>query len=419
MGALIAALIAGLAGITTTIITSAVQNHQNNQNMMNQQNINNVNAILQQQALQEQIKSNEKITQNTNNENQHIAQQNIVSNENIAKQNIQYQKEINAQNIEYQKAENEITRQREDNALQRKLADGLKAGLSPLGALGFTGANSSVLTSPQLDGTGTGNALNSLLSSNNSALNTLIGANSSTNNNLMNNNNSARQSYSQRKQEAHLNYISQLNAYSERKMAITQQHNDMIAKSLESAMNVMEKAKEYKLYKQQLKQNDINYNISEQQLQNLKESHNGQIIQNEINKSKADWYKLHPYQEISTTQVLYEIFNSLNEKYNNGKSINETINSLSPKEIKETVTKTIDETLTKYKEKPSKFTIEVINKLNPNSPFIGTLFGDLAISQLFDKHDMPLQDDWYWKYKTNKKWRTWLINQAKEFINEK
>lgn len=69
-------------------------------------------------------------------------------NANVANQNIEYQKTANAQNIAFQKAENEITRQREDNAITRAALDMQRAGLSKTLAAGSP-ASASALTAPQ------------------------------------------------------------------------------------------------------------------------------------------------------------------------------------------------------------------------------------------------------------------------------
>lgn len=410
------ALISGLAAITVGLISNVVQNYQNDKNNSIQNTLNIINDKEQEKLLQQQLQSNEKINSQNIQSNENLTQQNIVSNENISNQNIQLQKEINAQNIAFQQSENEITRQREDTALQRKMADGLAAGLSPLGAMGYTGASSSVLTAPSFDGTGIGSALSSLMGSNSSAINSLIGANSSSRTSLMNSNNSALHTYAQRKQEQHLNYIAQQNSYSERKMALTQQHNDMIYKSLDSALNVMEKVKEYKLFKQQFRQNDQDYKNSVANYEGILKSNLGKDFDNIIKNSESEWYKSHPYQKFDKDQLIFELVNAINNKFNNGKSIDETIKSISSEQIEKIVQNALDSA----RSNTSSWEKEVISKLNPDSPFIGTLFGDSAIENLFYKNKMPLQENWYWKYKTDKKWRSWLINQANEFIkNEK
>lgn len=59
-------------------------------------------------------------------------------NKQIAQMNINAQKQINAQNLAYQKQEAEITRAREDTAVQRAMADTVASGLSKTLATGNT-----------------------------------------------------------------------------------------------------------------------------------------------------------------------------------------------------------------------------------------------------------------------------------------
>lgn len=58
--------------------------------------------------------------------------------------NIEAQNKINAENRNFTEEQNEITREREDNALQRKVNDAQAAGLSPLAAISGQGASASV-----------------------------------------------------------------------------------------------------------------------------------------------------------------------------------------------------------------------------------------------------------------------------------
>lgn len=69
------------------------------------------------------------------------------TNASIAKQNIQAIKETNSENIAFQKAENELTRQREDNAVLRSAIDMRNAGLSKTLAAGNS-ASAQSLTAP-------------------------------------------------------------------------------------------------------------------------------------------------------------------------------------------------------------------------------------------------------------------------------
>lgn len=68
-------------------------------------------------------------------------------NQNVAQENIAAQKTANQENIAFQKAENDITREREDNAVQRAAADMTAAGLSKTLAAGQP-ASAASLTAP-------------------------------------------------------------------------------------------------------------------------------------------------------------------------------------------------------------------------------------------------------------------------------
>lgn len=76
------------------------------------------------------------------------------TNQNIANQNLQYQRDANAQNIAFQReindtnyyrqlAENNLTREREDTAVQRAMNDVTNAGLSKTLATGLSASSSS------------------------------------------------------------------------------------------------------------------------------------------------------------------------------------------------------------------------------------------------------------------------------------
>uniref|UniRef100_A0AAU8AXE8 DNA pilot protein n=1 Tax=Dulem virus 253 TaxID=3145730 RepID=A0AAU8AXE8_9VIRU len=60
----------------------------------------------------------------------------------------EYNKAINQRNFDYSVEQNELTRQREDNAIQRRVSDAESAGLSPLAVVGSGGASSSVVSAP-------------------------------------------------------------------------------------------------------------------------------------------------------------------------------------------------------------------------------------------------------------------------------
>lgn len=70
-----------------------------------------------------------------------------AQNRKIAEQNMQLQRDINSQNIAFQQRENEITREREDNAVQRAAADMSAAGLSKTLAAGQP-ASAAALSAP-------------------------------------------------------------------------------------------------------------------------------------------------------------------------------------------------------------------------------------------------------------------------------
>lgn len=69
-------------------------------------------------------------------------------NSRIANQNLNLQREINSQNIAFQQRENDLTRAREDNAIQRAAMDMQASGLSKTLAAGHP-ASASSLTAPQ------------------------------------------------------------------------------------------------------------------------------------------------------------------------------------------------------------------------------------------------------------------------------
>lgn len=81
--------------------------------------------------------------------NSDIANQNIAFQREANEANLKYLREANAQNIAFQQRENEITRSREDNAVQRAAADMQAAGLSKTLAAGNP-ASASALSAPQV-----------------------------------------------------------------------------------------------------------------------------------------------------------------------------------------------------------------------------------------------------------------------------
>lgn len=68
--------------------------------------------------------------------NYRVAKKNLAFQREANEQNIALQREINSQNIAFQQSENAITREREDNAVQRAAADMTAAGLSKTLAAG-------------------------------------------------------------------------------------------------------------------------------------------------------------------------------------------------------------------------------------------------------------------------------------------
>lgn len=83
-----------------------------------------------------------------NKKNKEIADQNVAYQKEANTQNVDMHKEVNSQNIAFQQQENEITRQREDTAVQRAAADMTAAGLSKTLAAGHP-ASASALTAPE------------------------------------------------------------------------------------------------------------------------------------------------------------------------------------------------------------------------------------------------------------------------------
>ena len=81
-------------------------------------------------------------------------ERNIHSQQKANEANINLQREMNQQNqknwqaeFDYTKQQNDLTRQREDNAIQRQVADAESAGISPLAVAGTGGASASTLNS--------------------------------------------------------------------------------------------------------------------------------------------------------------------------------------------------------------------------------------------------------------------------------
>lgn len=105
-----------------------------------------------------QKKANEaniKLQREMNQQNQANWEKQFAYNEQINNRNqanwqteFDYNKSVNQRNFDYQVSENALTRQREDTAIQRQVADAESAGLSPLAVAGTGGASSSVVSAP-------------------------------------------------------------------------------------------------------------------------------------------------------------------------------------------------------------------------------------------------------------------------------
>lgn len=118
--------------------------------------------------------------------NYSIAQGNRESNEKIAQQQLalaekEYYSNVDIMNknfglqqsvFDYNKKQAELTRMREDNAFQRRVADTVKAGFSPLATEGVASSSQSpALTAPQLDPQGVNQATQNRLSAYQSKMN--------------------------------------------------------------------------------------------------------------------------------------------------------------------------------------------------------------------------------------------------------
>lgn len=107
--------------------------------------------------------------ENTNTTNQYIAQlNNKIAEEQLALAEKEYYSNVDIMNknfglqqeaFNYNKAQAELTRQREDNAFQRRVQDYVNSGFSPLAAQGVASSSQApTLTAPQLDPSGVNQA---------------------------------------------------------------------------------------------------------------------------------------------------------------------------------------------------------------------------------------------------------------------
>lgn len=96
-----------------------------------------------------------------------LAEREYYSNIDIMNRNFGFQQAA----FDYNKKQAELTRMREDNAFQRRVADTVKAGFSPLAAQGSSAASQApTLTAPQLDPQGVNQATSNRLNAYNSAM---------------------------------------------------------------------------------------------------------------------------------------------------------------------------------------------------------------------------------------------------------
>lgn len=99
--------------------------------------------------------------ENQNNQSNQIARENINMQKDLAMQNLGLQQN----QFDYQKRLNQLTMEREDNAIQRQIADLTAAGFSPLMASsGSSAASLSSASAPQIDNSGISAAQGSYLS---------------------------------------------------------------------------------------------------------------------------------------------------------------------------------------------------------------------------------------------------------------
>ena len=190
--------------------------------------------------------------------NRQLQAQTDIANKNFGLQQEQFQ---------YQKDLNELQMQREDNAMQRQVADLKAAGFSPLAAIGGSGSAAGSLnagTAPQYDGTGIGAAAGQYLDL-------------------------ARQYASLHADLSSKNNDAKLGA----RMALAQMQADLHFKGQNMATQYFNAA----------------VNARNKNLQN-------QALQEDITTKKYqnDWYKEHGYSQVTLATVLSDFLNNSNVK---------------------------------------------------------------------------------------------------------
>lgn len=129
-----------VAGAAGSFFGAGASIFNNERNIRAQKRANEANIALQREMNQ----------QNQANWEKQFAYNEQLNNRNQAnwQTEFDYNKSVNERNFDYQVSQNSLTRQREDTAIQRQVADAESAGLSPLAVVGSGGASSSVVSSP-------------------------------------------------------------------------------------------------------------------------------------------------------------------------------------------------------------------------------------------------------------------------------
>lgn len=162
---LIGAIISALGAGASSLIANSASNSQNELNYfyMLQQ------MYMQQMQFNEEMNFQEyQFNKNLDFSNRQLQSQIDIANKNyeMEQQNYLYNQGLNSQMFNYQKDLNALQMQREDTAMQRQVADLVKAGFSPLAAIGGNGAAAGALSTasmnnlqaPNFDGSGIANA---------------------------------------------------------------------------------------------------------------------------------------------------------------------------------------------------------------------------------------------------------------------